>query len=197
MKRIIKKREYAFKYAFIVMVIVLAYMNIQLFEDVVGRDNNKLIIPYSLYLGNVLSLISSIIEGKIVEYRVKNLKLQMIRPYKKASLVIYISVFVFLNIILWLLSMNFYMDTLIVIVIGIVIWNIETYMGGKVMYGEHDLVVGNKIYDIDCIKSIRDDFGSNLYIQVTDEEYPIYCGSPSAKQELTKMLEGKISKTRL
>ncbi|WP_099187522.1 hypothetical protein [Tepidibacter mesophilus] len=202
MKRIIKIRESIFKYLIILLGIALVFMNIKMYENIGARNGSKLVSRYYIYM-NVLVLILSFIEGKIVKYRVKDLDLNYIKPYGKSSIVKYCILFIGFIAIAWCINIGMIIrtkflrtvcnDMIIVMIVQYISMKISMYIKYKVMYRENILVIGNKLYDIEGIKSIRDDFGSNFYMEVGSKEYEIFCGQLSTKKELMNILCNKIT----
>lgn len=201
MKRIIKIRESIFKYLIILLGIALVFMNIKMYENIGAINGSNLTICYYIYM-NVLVIILSFIEGKIVEYRVKDLDLNYIKPYGKSSIVKYCILFIGLIAIAWCIKIGMIIRTgflmtmciniVIVMIVQYISMKINMYIKYKVMYRENILVIGNKLYNIEGIKSITDNFGSNFYMEVGSKEYEIFCGQLSTKKELMNILGNKI-----
>lgn len=194
MKRIIKIRESILKWVIILLGIALVFINIEKYEYMGPRRAPNFGLYIIIYM-HILVLTISFIEQKIVEYRVKELDLNYMKPYKNSTLVKYCMLYSAFIVIAWYIDI-IRNGLLMIIVISIIILYISTkiknHIECRVMYKDNILVIGNKLYDIEKIKSVRDNFGSNFYMEVGDEEYEIFCGQVSTKKELMNILGNKI-----
>lgn len=187
------------------MIILLGAVTIIMYtinyENLGVRNGSSIILPYMIYM-QMWVVITSCVEAKIVENRVKDLNLMHIKPYKKSLLIAYgiiliAGIFISVSINRGLIVEVGFLKTIainmvIMMITQYILIKIKMYMGYKVMYGKSNLVIGNKLYNIEGITDIRDDFGSNFFMKVGSEEYEIFSGQLSTKKELMIILGNKI-----
>ncbi|MCT4592684.1 MAG: hypothetical protein N4A57_00200 [Anaeromicrobium sp.] len=201
MKRIIKIKESILKWMIILLGAVTIIMYTINYENLGVRNGSSIILPYMIYM-QMWVVITSCVEAKIVENRVKDLNLMHIKPYKKSLLIAYgiiliACIFISVSINRGLIVEVGFLKTIainmvIMMITQYILIKIKMYMGYKVMYGKSNLVIGNKLYNIEGITDIRDDFGSNFFMKVGSEEYEIFSGQLSTKKELMIILGNKI-----
>jgi hypothetical protein len=194
MKRIIKIRESILKWVIILLGIALVFINIEKYEYMGPRRAPNFGLYIIIYM-HILVLTISFIEQKIVEYRVKELDLNYMKSYKNSSLVKYCMIYSAFIVIAWYIDViraGLLMIIMVAIILQYISTKIKNHIECRVMYKDNILVIGNKLYDIEKIKSVRDNFGSNFYMEVGDEEYEIFCGQVSTKKELMNILGNKI-----
>ncbi|QZY54402.1 hypothetical protein [Crassaminicella profunda] len=202
MKRIIKIKESILKWVLILLGAVTIFMYIMTYENLGTRNGSSIVLPYMIYM-QMWGVITSFAEAKIVENRVKDLNLTHIKPYKKSLLIAYgiiliICIFLSVSINRGLIVEVGFLKTIainmvIMMIAQYILIKIKMYMGYKVMYGENNLVIGDRLYDIEEISSIRDNFGSKLYMKVGSKEYEVFSGQRSTKKKLIRILGDKIA----
>lgn len=191
MKKVILIKEYILFLTIVGLIWFLTFYNSENSSWIEKTKNSSELITYFI---TILMYIFFIIEGFIRDKRLKALKMKSIKSYGIVSRGLLITFVVFTHILFWYFS-NKNIDITLVIILCSSLGFIRTILINRVYISNELFAIGNKIFFINDLCELTDNFGSNLNIIINGKTFSVFCGSVKAKNELTSRIETIRGKT--
>lgn len=197
MKRVLSKKERALKYlgiiGYLILFILITFFTVT--EDK-GVIEANYVLAINIVFIQLISLSIDLLEMKMIKRKVESLELKIMKINKKSAVIIYfVSIItVFLS---WIslgeytkdsLNNTLIINTVFIILMLYLIMKLRYILIYIVMYNNNSLLIKDKLYDLSKIESIKNNFGSNLYMQEDGKKYDIFCGNIKTKNMLLKKM---------
>lgn len=193
MKRIITIKEYI-----ISSIIIVCLFVIVLKDKFTIHGPNLILNEVSIYEANInlykitiISYIFVIIEAVTINKRNRRKKLRKSYSYKLVSISLLSTIFMSIHIAFWFsISRDVYIG--ILLLLSSVLF-LRILLRNRACLNDDYFSVNNKLYSINGLKSIEDDYsstlGKNFIVEINSTKYKICCGSVREKEELMNGLK--------